>query len=110
MRLEDLKGMSREEQSRLIGAQKKVATADVIDNPDLMNGNILVFRGNYAGFDTKGLCVRTLEYLREKDKWKISDIDLLDGFCEEYDKCFEAYEVLKNFKGLYNSKGFLLEK
>ncbi len=110
MKLEDLKGMSRDEQSRMIASQMKVSVYDMIDNPWLMQGKILVFRGNYARFDTKGLCIRIFEYIRESDNWRVSDVDLLDMFNENFDKAFSADELFKCFKVFCYSEGFLLDK
>lgn len=110
MKLKDLEGRSREEQSQLIATQPKVSCLEMIDNPNKMQGKILVFRGNYAGFSTKGLCIRKLEYRKETGRWRVSDIDLSDMFVEDYAYEFSGNEMLKNFQAESNSDGFLLDK
>lgn len=110
MKLEDLKGMSRDEQNRVIASQMQVSAYDMIDNPCLMHGKLLVFRGNYAGFDTKGLCVRTFEYIEKEDQWRISDIDLLDMFKEIFGELFTPDELFKKFKNFCHAEGFLFDK
>ena len=115
MKLEDLAGKSREEQSQLIEKQPEALLLDMLEEPEKMQGKILVFRGNYDGYATDGLCVRTFEYGesegRWKDRWKVSDIDLSDMFTTLFDHGFSEHELKNQFKGFCSDiKGFLLEK
>lgn len=110
MKLENLEGKSREEQSQLIADQPKVATRDMIDNPDKMQGKILVFCGNYAGFETEGLCVRKFEYLEQEGRWKVSDTDLSKMRGIEFSVHFTASELRKQFEYFCDGEVFLLEK
>lgn len=111
MKLKDLEGKSREEQSQLSEKQPKALLLDMLEEPEKMQGKILVFRGNYDGYDTEGLCVRTFEYGESEGRWKVSDIDLSDMFTTSFDYGFFGHKLKNQFKGFCSDiKGFLLEK
>ena len=111
MKLKDLEGKSREEQSRLIEDQPIVFLLDMLKNPKRMQGKIVVFRGNYDEFDTDGLCVRVFEYGEKENQWKVWDIDLSDMFTSVFDHTFTGDELKMRFEAFCSRYGgFLLEK
>ncbi len=110
MKLEDLAEKSREEQSQLIEKQPKVVARDMLDNPEKMQGKILVFPGNHRRYNTDGLCVRRMQYFKNEHTWVVSDIDLSDMFCETYGYHFPLDELLQMFNSLCNGEAFLLEE
>lgn len=110
MKLQDLKNRTSEEQSDLIASHEKISMREVMDNPEKFSDKILVFRGNYEGFDTDDLCVRTVKYIAKEGKWLVSDTDLSDMFTEEYDKHFTKSDLERNFPTFCDSEGFLLDK
>lgn len=110
MKLKDLKDLKREEQSQMIESCKSIVLKDAINNPSITAGKIIVFCGNYAGFATKGLCVRAVEYLEQEKKWTVSDIDLSDMFIESFYMHFDNVELQENFSDMCNSTGYLLNK
>ena len=111
MKLKDLEGKSREEQSQLIEKHPRALLLYMLEEPEKMQGKILVFRGNYGGFATNGLCVRTIEYLEEEDKWKIVNMDLskMDE-AVALDCHFTAYQLRNIFDGFCISDAFVMDK
>ena len=85
MRIEELKGKTNEEQSKLIAECPICKMEEALDNPKVLEKKILVFRGNYDGFCTDMLCARIVEYIPSEDRWQISDVILFDmdgtGYC-----------------------------
>ena len=82
----------------------------MLENPAKMQGGLLIFRGNYEQFDTKGLCIRILEYLEKEDKWKVADLDLSDMQGNSFDRHFDKHEMWRYFRAFCEKPGFLLEK
>ena len=110
MKLKDLKDLQREEQNQMIQSCESIVLKDAINNPNIVIGKVIVFFGNYAGFITEGLCVRTVEYIEQEEKWLVSDIDLSDMFVESFWKHYDKVEFQENFFSMYISEGFLLNK
>lgn len=108
MRLQDLKGCSREEQHSRIASQPAVDTMIFLEEP--IPGKQLAFFGNYEGFFTEGLCVRTLTYVEAKGKWQVADMDLSDMYSDGFDHLFSVQEVQEKFAEICNLNGFLLDK
>ena len=109
MRFCELKGLSDEGASCLIAKCPKVEFKKVLDNPEMLSGKVLVFRGNYDGFDTNRLCARTFEFISTEDRWKVIDFTIYDmwgaGFCHHFSK----RELEAEFNAFCNSKGFIMD-
>lgn len=109
MRFCDLKGLRDEEASKLIANCPRVEAKEVLDNPESFSKKLLVFRGNYDGFDTNGLCARTFEYIPTEDRWKVSDIIVYKMSGASFEKHFSKLELESNFKAFYNAEGFVMD-
>ena len=109
MRFYDLKGLSDETASSLIAKCPKVEVKEVLDNPEILSKKILVFRGNYDGFDTNRLCARTFEYIPTEDRWKVLDVTIYDLFVSSFEYHFSKQELESKFKAFCNAKGFLMD-
>ncbi len=109
MRLEDLKGKTNEEQNKLIAECPKCKIEDALDNPKVLEKKILVFKGNYDGFDTDKLCARILEYIPSENSWQISDVILFDMDGTGYWHHFTKGELKTQFIDLCKSTGFVME-
>lgn len=109
MRFYDLKGRDDEEARKLIAECPKVEVKEVLENPESLLGKILVFRGNYEGFDTNRLCARTFEYISEEDKWKVSDVTVYDMVTSSFCKHFLKQELESKFEAFCKGKGFVMD-
>ena len=109
MRFYELKGLSDEKAKSLIAKCKKVETKKVLENPEILSKKVLVFRGNYDGFDTNRLCVRTFEYILTEERWKVSDVSVYDMFVSSFAYHFSKMELESNFKAFCNAKGFVMD-
>lgn len=107
MRFYDLKGLSDEEASSLIAKCPKMELKEALDNPQLLTKRVLVFRGNFDGFDTTRLCARTFEYIPKKDRWKVSDFTIYDMWGSSFDYHFSKLELEERFN--CNAKGFVMD-
>lgn len=109
MRFYDLKNLSDEEARSLIAKCQKIKVKEVLDNPDILSKKILIFRGNYDGFATNKLCVRTFEYIPAEQRWKVSDIIVNEMFKISFDKHFKKEELQEQFKAFCNAEGFVMD-
>lgn len=83
----------------------------VINHPEKMDGKVLLFFGNYAGFKTRGPVIRVFKYLKDIEKWTVWDRDLDDNFEECFDAKFtkEAVERHSEFHLMLLKEGYLLD-
>ncbi len=109
MRIEELKGKTNEEQSKLIAECPICKMEEALDNPKVLEKKILVFKGNYDGFCTDRLCARIVEYIPSKDRWQISDVILFDMDGTGYWHHFTKDELKFQFSDLCKSTGFMME-
>lgn len=109
MRFYDLKGLSDEVASKLIAKCPRVEVKEVLDNPQILAEKVLVFRGNYDGFDTNRLCARTFEYISKEGRWKVSDVTVYDMFMSSFAYHFSKIELESQFKAFCNAKGFVMD-
>ncbi len=109
MRFHDLKGLSDEEASSLIAGCSKVEMKQVLENPEILLKKILVFRGNYDGYATDRLCVRTFEYIQKEKRWKVSDITVFDMFTTSFYYHFSKQELETKFEAFFKSQGFVMD-
>ena len=109
MRFYDLKGLSDEVASGLIAKCPKVELKTILDNPEILPKKILVFRGNYDGFDTNRLCARTFEYIPTEDRYKVADFTIYDMFGSGFAHHFSKRELESDFEAFCNSKGFVMD-
>lgn len=56
MRIEELKNKSDKEQNEMILSCPIYETREILDNPKILEGKVLLFRGNYDGLATNRLC------------------------------------------------------
>ena len=109
MRFKELKGLSNEEASRRITACPQIQMRKVLDNPEILSNKVIVFRGNYDGFDTRNLCARTFQYISAENRWLVSDFILINMSRTQYDHHFSKQEVEKQFRAFCNSAGFIMD-
>ena len=111
MRFKELKGLSNEEASRRITACPQIQMRKVLDNPKILLNKVIVFRGNYDGFDTRNLCARTFQYISAENRWKVSDYDLFDMFYSSYEHHFLKEELENQFRAFCkdDSIGFIMD-
>ena len=109
MRLEELKNKTDEEQNEMIWSCPMHETKEILDNPELINGKVLLFRGNYDGLATSRLCARIIEYLPLEDRWKVSDMRLYDMDRTEFWHHFTKSEFKSCFRPFYEAEGFIVE-
>lgn len=109
MRFCELRGLDNEVASSLIAKSPKVEAKKFLDNPESFSKKILVFRGNYDGFDTNRLCVRTFEYISKEKKWKVSDVIIYDLFTSSFDYHFSKRELEEKFEAFVKAKGFAMD-
>lgn len=109
MRFYDLKCLGDEEVNSLIEKCPKLEVKKVLENPEILSEKILVFRGNYEGFATNRLCVRTFEYIQSEEKWEVSDVTVYDMFKSSFDHHFSKVELEVNFKAFCNGQGFVMD-
>lgn len=109
MRLYDLIGLSDEEASSLIAKSPKSEMKAILDNPEILSEKLLVFRGNYDGFDTNRLCARTFKYIPAENRWKVSDITIYDMFVSSFAYHFSREELEAKFKAFCNATGFIMD-
>ena len=71
---------------------------DVIKHPEhLDGGKSFWIQGNYAGFDRNDRDVfRVFTYLKDENKWKVSDIIVPERSGDEYAKHFTTTEILNH--------------
>lgn len=109
MRLYDLKGLSDAEANELILKSSKVKLNDALENPEILSGKILVFRGNYDGFATDRLCIRTFEYLPKEEKWEVADATVYDMWISSFCYHFKSREVRLKFERFCEAEGFVMD-
>lgn len=109
MRFYELKGLSDEEARDLIAKCPQVEIKKVLESPEIFSKKVLVFRGNYDGFDTNRLCARTFEYILTEEKWKVSDVTIYDMFVSSFAYHFSKTELESKFKAFCNEKGFVMD-
>lgn len=109
MRFKELKGLSNEEASRRIAACPQIQMSKVLDNPKILSNKVIVFRGNYDGFDTRNLCARTFQYEAVEKKWKVSDYEIFNMSHTQYDHHFSKEELKRQFKAFCESDGFIMD-
>ena len=109
MRLEELKNKTDEEQNEMIWSCPMHETKEILDNPELINGKVLLFRGNYDGLATSRLCARIIEYLPLEDRWKVSDMRLFDMDSTSYWHHFTREELENQFGPFCEGEGFLMD-
>lgn len=109
MRFYDLIGLSDEVASSLIAKCPKVEVKEVLDNPEILLKKILVFRGNYDGFDTNRLCARTFEYIQTEARWRVSDVTVYDMFITSFAHHFLKRELESEFEDFCNANGFVMD-
>ena len=109
MRFRELENKTDKEQNEMILFCPKYETKEILDNPKLLEGKVLVFRGNYDGYATKRLCARTIEYLSSKERWKVSDVILHEMFRTEFAYHFTREELEDKFRAFCEAKGFLMD-
>ena len=108
MRFRDLNGLSDEVACASIEECQQVEMNEILDNPMILSEKILVFEGNYDGFDTNKLCVRTFEYISTEQRWKVSDVSIYDFFISSYYHLFSKEELREQFSTFCNMKGFVM--
>ena len=109
MRIEELKNKTDEEQYKMILSCPMYETKEILDNPKLLEGKVLLFIGNYDGLATNRLCARTIEYLSSEDRWKVSDMRLFDMDRTEFWQHFTRWKMENKFRPFCEAKGFIME-
>lgn len=109
MRFYDLGNLSDEVVLKTIAECPKVEMKKVLENPELLLGKVLVFRGNYDGYATNRPCARTFEYLPAEDTWIVSDFTLYDMFGTSFAKHFTLQELEVQFKAFCDAEGFVMD-
>lgn len=109
MRFYNLIGLSDKEANDLILQCPKLEMRKALDNPATMQGKLLVFRGNYDGFATDRLCVRTFAYIENEDRWQVADATVYDMFASGFDYHFSSQELESKFEEFCNASGFVMD-
>lgn len=109
MRFEELKNKTDKEQNEMICSCPMHETKEILNNPKLLEGKVLLFRGNYDGLATNRRCARTIEYLPLEDRWKVSDMRLFDMDRTEFWHHFTRSEMENQFRPFCEAKGFLID-
>ena len=110
LRIEELKNKTDEEQSEMIRSCQRCETKEILDYPTLLEGKVLLFRGNYDGLATDRLCARIIEHLPAEDRWKVSDVRLFDLDKTEFWHHFTRLELEEQFRPFCEGKGFIVDK
>lgn len=109
MRLSDLQNVEDSRAWVSIVKCPRIELKEAIANPGPIAGKVVVFYGNYGGFDTNRLCVRAFEYLAGEGRWKVSDRTVYDSFEESFEHHFAKHEIEKEFIDFFKAKGFIMD-
>ena len=109
MRIEELRNKTDDEQYKMIIYCPRCETKEILDNPTLLKGKVLMYMGNYDGLDTLRLCARIIEYLPSEDRWKVSDMRLFDMDGTEFGHHFTKEEMKRNFEPFCEARGFIVD-